>query len=497
MTLVGWLILAGAIVVALGLLVLAMWKQYRKVGPNQVLIISGGRRRTVIDRDGTKRKIGYRTHIGGGTFVLPFLESAQVLSLEVFTLGIETPEVLTQEGVPILAQGLAQVKVRGDEHSIRLAAEQFLGKGPEGIREIANQILEGHMRNVIGTMTVQQIYQNREDFARKVVEAGSQDYTAMGLQILSFALKDIADTQGYIEALGKPQVAAVKRDAAIAEAETERDATIKSALARKEGDVVKFQAETEVSEASRDYEAKRAEFQALINKKRAAADLAYDLERHRVGQELKLEEYKVKIVEKEQAAIVEEKEIERREKELEATVKKQADAERYRVQALADAESYRLESEAKGRTEAKKLEGAAAAEGIRAHGWAEADAMRKKAEAWREYNEAAVYQMFVEMLPQLARAVAEPLSKVEKIVLVGSGDGPGASQITGQVAKVLAQLPVVIESLTGIDIKAMLEKRTGQPGDQAAGIVPSDSAATGKEPEEEGPHPRTGRRKGN
>lgn len=459
MTLISWIILAGAIVAVLGLLILAMWKQYRKVGPNQVLIISGGRRRTVIDPDGTKRKVGYRTHIGGGTFVLPFIESAQILSLEVFTLAIETPEVLTQEGIPILAHGLAQVKVKGDDYSIRLAAEQFLGKGPEGIREVASQIVEGHMRNVIGTMTVQQIYQNREDFARKVVEAGAQDYTAMGLQILSFALKDFSDTQGYIEALGKPQVAAVKRDATIAEAETERDSTIKSAIARKEGDVVKFQAETEIAEASRDYEARRAEFQAIINQKRAAADLAYDLERHRASQELKKEEYKVKIIEKEQATIVEEKEIVRREKELEATVKKQADAERYRVQAIAEAESYRLAAEAKGRTEAKKLEGAAAAEGVRAHGYAEADSMRKKADAWREYNEAAVYQMFIEILPQLARAVAEPLSKVEKIVLVGTGDGLGASQITGQVANVLAQLPVVIESLTGVDLRQFLERR--------------------------------------
>lgn len=445
-TLLVWI---GVIVVVLALLFLFLWKQYRKVGPNEVLVISGGKRHTVTDPDGTKRTIGYRTCIGGGTFVIPFLETTQTLSLEVFTITMKTPEVPTAHGVPVIAEGVAQVKVKGDDYSIRQAVEQFLGKGAEVMRDVAHQILEGHFRAALGTMSIEEICSNREKFARRVEEASSKDCAGMGLQVLSFALKDITDTQGYIEALGKPQVAAVKRDAIVAEAEASRDATINSAVAKKEGDIAKLKADIEIAQANRDYEARRAEFQTVVNQKKAQADFAYDLERHKMNQQIKKEEYKTKLVEKEHAISVEEKEILRIEKELESTVKKPAQAE-----------AFRLQEEAKAKVEAKKLEGISEVEYLREKGKAEADAMRYKAESWKEYNEAAIYQMFAENLPQLARAIAEPLSKVDKIIMVGGGgDGSiGASRITGEVAQMLAQLPTIIESLSGVDIKKFLER---------------------------------------
>ena len=460
MSLTGSLVLIGAIVVVVALFFLALWRQYRNVGPNEVLIISGGRRRTVVEPDGTKRTIGYRMSVGGGAFVLPFIETTNILSLEVLTLTLKTQEVLTVKGVPIIAEAVAQVKVEGDDFSIRQAAEQFLSTGLEGIREVSHQILEGYVRTVIGTMTVEEIYQNREDFSKQVVEMASKDFKQMGLVIISFTLKDVSDTQGYLEALGKPRVAEVKRDAQVAEAETDKDATIKSALARKEGEIVKLQAETEIAEASRDYEARRAEYQAIINQKRAQADLAYDLEKHRMNQQVKREESQVRLVEKEQAIKVEEQEILRREKELESTVKKPADARKYEIQTIAEADSYRLGLEAKGKAAAKRLDLEVEAERIRAEGSAEAEAMAKKAESWGQYNQAAVYQMFVNILPELARAVAEPLSRVDKIVMVGGGgDGSlGASRITGQVAEVLAQLPTVVEALSGVDLTKLLER---------------------------------------
>ncbi|MBL7075129.1 flotillin [candidate division KSB1 bacterium] len=453
-----WYIWLSIIVVVVGLVLLALATQYRKVGPNEVLIVSGGRKRTVTDPDGTRKKIGYRYRIGGGTFVLPLLERAQVLPLGVFTIPIKTPEVLTAQGVHIIAEAVAQVKVGGDDYSIRQAAEQFLGTGAEGIKDVANQILEGCVRAVLGSMKVEEIYQQREEFAQRVMTSASDDFARMGLAVLSFALKDISDTQGYLEALGRPRIAQVKRDAAVAQAETDRDATIKSAQARKEGDIAKFQAEAEIARASRDYETRRAEYQAAINQRKAEADLAYELEKQRVSRQLKREEYQVKLVEKEGGIKVEEKEILRKEKELESTVKKAADAKRYQVQAEAEAERFRLEAEAKGRAEAKKLEGLAEAELIRAQGAAEAEAMQKKAESWGEYNQAAIYQMFVEKLPELARAVSEPLSKVDKIVMVDGGTGSsGVSRLTAQVAQILAQLPTVIESLSGVDIKKFLQ----------------------------------------
>jgi len=456
MPIVGWLILAGAIVVVVVLILIAVSKQYRKVGPNEVLIISGGRKRTVTEPDGTKRKIGYRMHVGGGTFVLPLLERADILPLEVFTLNMEIPDGLTARGIELRAVGQAQVKVKSDEHSIRTAAEQFLSKGLTGMKEIATQILEGNMRGALGAMTVEQIYQNRDEFNRKVMAAASQAFENMGLAILSFSLKEISDAQGYLEALGRPHVARVKGEAEVAQAEADKEASIKSAEARKEGDIAKFGAEMEIAQASRDYEMQRADFQADINRKRAVADSTYDLERLKMNQQLKREEYQVRLIEKEHAIKVEEKETLRREKELESTVKKAADAMKYQVQIEAEAEGFRLGAAAKGKAEAIRHEGLAKAEATRHQGQAEAEAMAKKAESWAKYNQAAIYQMLIDVLPKIAQAVSEPLSKVDKIVMVGSG-ADGASKLTGQVASVMAQLPEVIRSLSGIDLKELIQ----------------------------------------
>jgi flotillin len=441
------LILIGVIVVIIAFFLILLAKRYRKVGPNEVLIISGGRKRTVTDPDGTVRKIGYRMHIGGGTLIIPFIESAQVLPLGVYTLDLACPEVITSRGIQVNAQGQAQIKIGGDEYSIRMAAEQFLGKGDQGIRDIASKILEGHMRAALGSMTVEEIFQQREVFDDKVKKAGSDDFDRMGLKILSFSLKDLSDTSGYIEALGKPKIAEARGQAVVAEAEAERDATVRGADARKEADIAKFRAEMEIAGANRDYEIKRAEYQALVNQKKAGADLAYELERQKMNQQLKREEYQVRLVEKEQAIKLEEKEILRKEKELESTVKKQADARKYQMRIDAEAQAFKTEAEAKARAEALRLEGDA-----------EAETMKKKAQSYADYNQAAVYEMLISIMPELAKAVSEPLSKVDKIIMIDGGSGDGASRVTKQVASVLAQLPTVIESLSGVDLKKLLER---------------------------------------
>jgi flotillin len=312
MTILSELIIAGIILVVLALISLLLAKQYRKVGPNEVLIISGGRKRTVIDPDGTKRKIGYRYRLGGGTFVIPFLETVDVLPMEVITLSIKTPEVLTHGGVPLMAEATAQVKIDSADPSIRLAAEQFLGLGKEGIRDVSMTILEGKMREVIGAMTVEEIFTGRHEFSARVTEATQSDIARLGLAMISFALKDISDAQGYLDALGKPQIAAAKRDAAIAEAETEKEAMIKSSEARKEGEVARLAAEALIAKAQWENEAKKAESQVDVNSKKAKADYAYELERFRLGQEIKKEEAKVKQVEKQEAIKIEELEIARR-----------------------------------------------------------------------------------------------------------------------------------------------------------------------------------------
>ncbi|HDJ22297.1 MAG TPA: flotillin [Candidatus Aminicenantes bacterium] len=459
MSLVSQLITVGLIVVVLALISFLLAKQYRKVGPNEVLIISGGRKRTVIEPDGTKRKIGYRYRVGGGTFVFPFIESVSTLPMEVIAMDIKTPEVHTHSGVPVMVTATAQVKIDSSDHSIRKAAEQFLGLGRDGIRDVSMTILEGKMRDVIGSMTVEDIYRNRHVFAQKVIELSTADFERMGLVILSFSLKDISDTQGYLDALGKPQIAAAKRDAAIAEAETEKEAIIKSSEARKEGEVARLEAEALIAKAQWENEAKKAESQTLVNQRKAQADYAYELERVRLSQEIKKEEAQVHLIEKEQAIKIEELEIARREKELEATVIKPANARKYQIIAEAEAEEKRAQAEARSKAELLKLEGEATAESIKQKGLAEAQSLLEKAKAWEKLNQAALLEMYIDKLPDLAKAVAEPLAKVDKIILVGGEKGPGASRITAQVAEVLAQMPDVVKSLTGVDLKEYLKEK--------------------------------------
>ena len=450
------------------LLVLAVAKRYKKVGPNYAMVISGRKHRMKL-ADGRTDVSGYRIRQGGGAFVFPLLERVDVLSLEVMTLDITTPEVYTKPGVPIVVDGVAQVKIRGDETSIRTAAEQFLGKTVEQIKQIALQTVEGHLRAIIGTLSVEEIYRNRDQFASSVQEVAVSDMANMGLQIVSFTLKDIRDSHGYLEALGRPRTAEVKRDALIAQAEADRDATIKSAQARQAGEIAKFQAETLIAESQRDFQSKKAEYDAAVNLKRAEADLAYDIQKNKTSQALKKEEVQIAIIEKEQQIVVQEREIQRRERELDATIRRQADAERYRVETEAAAERARFELVAKGEAEAARQKGTAQADVIKAtgaseaeiialKGAAEADAMKKKADSWKEYNQAAVLQLLFTALPEIARAVTEPLSKTDRITLVSTGgDGTGASKLTGDVAKIMAELPAIVESLSGVDLHKLVE----------------------------------------
>ena len=465
------------VVVVVFLLVYMVFSRYTKVGPNQVLIVSGRKRKM---EDGTT--IGFRIVKGGGTFVRPIFEKVDILSLELLTIDVQTPEVYTSKGVPVKVDGVAQIKVKGDDVSISTAAEQFLGKATDEVRNIATQTLEGHLRAILGTMTVEEIYQNRDAFASKVQEVAAGDMANMGLQIVSFTIRDIRDTQGYLDALGKPRIAQVKRDAQIAQAEADRDAIIRSAQANQAGQEAKFLADTKVAEAQRDYQSNVAQYQAAVNQKKAEADLAYDLQKFKTNQLVKAEEVQVQIIEKQKNIELQQQEIQRKQRELEATVQRPADAERYRVETLANARKFQLETEAAGSASATKANGFAAADVqkatgvaeaeankarglaeaavIEAQGKATAEAMSLKAESFKQYNEAAVIEMIVRILPEVAGKISEPLAKTEKIVIINSGNGPGggASKLTGDVTQIISQLPPVIESLTGVKFEKLLEQ---------------------------------------
>jgi flotillin len=486
------IVVAGVVVFLIVIMVFA--SRYTKVGPNEVLIISG--RRHAVATTGGMTKVGFRIVRGGGTFVVPVVERVDILSLELMTIDVKTPEVYTVQGVPIMVDGVAQVKVRGDDVSIRTAAEQFLSKSQADIMNVALQTLEGHLRAILGTMTVEEVFKNRETFAGRVQEVAATDMANMGLAIVSFTIRDIRDKQGYLDALGKPRTAQVKRDAVIGQAEADRDATIKSAQAEKEGKTAKFLADTGIASASRDYQMNLADYQASVNQKKAESDLAYDLQKYKTAQLVKREEVQIAVVEKESLIGVQEQEIKRREKELEATIQKPAEAEQRKVRTLAEAEKYRLETEAAGRAAAIRQQGLAEADIVKAKGLAEADAsrakglaeaaviqaqgeamaeaMRKKAEAWEKYGEAAIVQTIAELLPQLAKNVSEPLSRIEKMVVINSGGnggsgGGGASKITRDVADIVAQLPPIVESLTGVDLAKMIKDFADKQAARAKG----------------------------
>jgi len=474
--------LVVVIVIVIFILLGIIANRWVKVGPNQVLIISG-RRRTVRGPDGRPMEIGFRLLRGGGTFVWPVVEMAETMSLELMTLEVKTPEVYTVVGVPVQVDGIAQIKVRNDDVSIRTAAEQFLSMGATQIRQIALQTVEGHLRAILGMLTVEEIYRERDKFAQRVQEVAASDLANMGLQIVSFTIRDIRDNQGYLDALGKPRIAEVKRDAVVGEAEANRDAVIRSAKANQEGQTAKYLADTQIAEADRDYKMKLAEYTASVNKKKAEADLAYDLQKYQTQQLVTAEQVKVQVVEKENQITVQEREIQRREKELTATINRPAEAERDRIQLLADAEQYRLRNIALGQADAIKATGFAEADANKAKGLAQADiilaqgvseatAMAKKAEAWRSYNEAAVAQMFIEKLPEIASAVASPLAKMEKMVVVNLGDSKSgaASKVTADITQIIGQLPPVLEALTGIKLDELIKKLPGMGGESTVPV---------------------------
>ena len=456
--------------------------RYRKVGPNEVLVISGGRRK----KDGQ----AYRIVRGGGTFVWPAIERIDTLLMEVMTIDVVTHRVYTSEGVPVTVDGVAQVSIDPSDTAIRTAAQLFLSKAEDEIRNVALQTLEGHLRAILGTMTVEDIYRDRDAFAQQVQQVSSGDMAAMGLRIISFTIKDIQDDQGYLDALGQKRTAEVKRDAAIGQAEAARDATIKSAQARQEGETAKFLAETRIAESQKNYAVQKAAYDLETNMRRAEADLSYKLQETKTNQLVKEQEIQIEVVAKQKQIEVQQQESLRREKELEATVRKPANSERYRIETLADAEKFKRLAEAQGQSAATRAigegdaaaitakglaeaeiaqaKGLAGAEVIKATGFSEAQAMEKKAEAWKQYNQAAIIQQLIEALPQVATAIAQPLAQTDRIVVISTGgdgqSGAGASRITGDIANIVAQVPATVEALTGIDLIKALRQLPGIGG---------------------------------
>jgi flotillin len=365
---------------------------------------------------------------------------------------------------------VAQIKVKSDPESIQTAAEQFLTKTDQNREALIRLVMEGHLRGIIGQLTVEQIVKEPEMVGDRMRNTCAADLNKMGLEVISFTIKEVRDKNEYIANMGRPDIARVKRDAEIATAEAERDTAIRRAQAAREAAVSKAQADqervlaetvslTKQSEAQRDLEIKKAEYLETVKRQQAQADKAYEIQTNVMQQQVIAEQVKVHQIEKEHEILVQDAEIQRRERELIATVLKPAEVDRRRIETLASAERQRLISEAEGRAMAIRSQGEAEAEITFKKGEAEAKAMNVKAEAFQEYNQAAVVDKLISMMPEIVRAMASPLEHVDKITIVSTGgDTSGMNKITGDMAAMAAQVPALFETLSGMKMAELFAK---------------------------------------
>jgi len=493
----------GVVIIVVGLVLVTVLilglvaSMFRKVGPNQALIVYGIGGQKVV--------------VGGGAIVWPMVQQARELSLELMSFDVTpTNAFYTSQGVAVIVEAVAQIKVKSDEISIKTAAEQFLTKTPEEREGLIRLVMEGHLRGIIGQLTVEQIVKEPEMVSEKVRSQVADDLSKMGLEVISFTIKEIRDSNEYITNMGRPDIAMVRRQADIATAEAERDTAIKRAQASKEARIAEAVADqekviaetasqTRQAEAVRDLETKRAEYDATVKAQQATADKAYEIQANIQQQRVIEEQVRIEQVRKQGEVAVQEAEILRREKELIATVLRSAEIEKKRIETLAEAERQRAVLSASGLAESNRLQGQAQADVIRlqgnaeaeiilAKGNAEATAMQVKAEAFLEYNQAAIIDKLLTGLPEVVRAMAGPLSNVDRITVVSTGEsngqGAGVSRITADMATMIAQVPALFESLTGMKVSDLMEK-VPAIGENHASVSTNGTVKPNPEPKSE------------
>ncbi len=451
-------VIVWSVVAATVLIIAIFTRLYRKAGPNEALVVYGIR--------------GTRIIKGHGTVILPMVENCRELSLELMSFDVAPQQDLyTKQGVAVTVEAVAQIKVKSDPESILTASEQFLTKTPPQREALIRLVMEGHLRGIIGQLTVEEIVKQPEMVADRMRSTCADDMNKMGLEVISFTIKEVRDKNEYITNMGRPDIARIKRDADVATAEADRDTAIKRALALRESAIARAQADQErvaaetaslakQAEAQRDLDVKKAAYVEAVKRQQAQADKAYEIQTNVMQQQVTAEAVKIQQIEKEQQVKVQEAEILRREKELIATVLKGAEIERQRIETLAEAERQKTMVEANGRASAIRAQGEAEAEIIFKKGDAEARAMNVKAEAYQEYNQAAVYDKLITGLPEVVKALASPLANVDKITVVstGNGDGAGLSKVTGDITKIAAQVPALFEALSGVQMSDLLGK---------------------------------------
>lgn len=458
--------------------------RYKKVPPNMAMIVYGKKQKRAGGR-------GYQVLSGGAKLIIPIVESVQWLKLDVRTLDLVVSDIVTdvkRSGAKINIKAVAQVKISSDEATLNTAAENLLGKTDNDINEIALKTLEGHVRGVCATLTVEEVNSDRDAIASKILGMAGNDLRNMGIEIRSFVIKEIEDLQGYLNALGVKRTEEVKRDARMGKANANREATIAEAQAAQQAEKANAEAEASVAQYHRDRDIIRQQSEAQVEVERANKEIAFQLQTAKRQQELIVEQKRIDIRAKEQEVLVQQQEVRRREQEQMAAQVVPAKAAADAVAAVADGEKRRLIITAEGEKERAilvaegererlartamgeaerirqegtaeadiiRLKGEAQAYAIKATGLAEAEAMRAKAQAWEQYGKAAVTQMIVERLPEIVQNAAKSLETTQKLIIMGER---GPSQLVASVVDIAATAPALVKALTGMDLTELAGK---------------------------------------
>ncbi len=458
------IIIVALVIIALVAILFAIG--YVKAPPDMAYIISGIKKKP-------------RFAIAKATVRIPFFERLDKLNLRLIPIDVKTSNAVpTADYININVDATVNVKVSSEADKLQLAAENFLNKPTEYIANVAREVLEGNVREIVGKMKLEEMVSDRQKFANLVKENAEPDLAAMGLDIISFNVQNFVDGNEVIENLGIDNIVKIKKAAAIARAESERDIKIAQAAADKESNDAKVAAETEIAKKQNELAIKKSELQMDADTKKAMADAAYDIQKEEQRKSIEVSTANADIARQEREIELKQKEVAVKEQALEAEIKKQAEADKYAAQQRADAALYQREKEAEAKrfeaerqAEARKAQaeaerfakeqeaagiravGEAEAAAIAAKGLAEAEAMEKKAEAYAKYNQAAIAEMMIGVLPEIASKVAEPLGQIDKITIIGGDGGSnGVEQVAGNVPVVMAKVFESMKQATGIDM---------------------------------------------
>jgi flotillin len=432
---------------------------------------------TAVIISGLKKEPKYV--IGRSSIKIPFLQRTDKLTLKMISVDVKTEEsVPTNDYINVNIDSAVKVKVSMDPEKMKLAASNFLNKNEDYIRTSVVDVLQGNVREIIGQMKLEEIVQDRKKFADKVQENAAPDMAKMGLDIVSFNVQNVTDNGNVIENLGIDRVVSISKSAQISRAESERDIAVAKANAEKEANDAKVASETAIAEQNNALEIKKQELKKQSDIKKAEADAAYEIQEQEQRKTIEIATADANIAKQEKEAEIKEKEIAVREKSLDAEVKKQADAEKYARIQKADADKYEAEQKAEAEkitkmkeaeaakaqgiaeAEATKAKGMAEAETIRAKGMAEAEAMEKKADAMAKYGKAAMTEMIIKVLPQMAEAIAKPLESIDKVSIIGGAGDSGMSAISDNVPQVLAKTIESVKETTGFDLTEVMKANT-------------------------------------